>query len=298
MTIDKIYINTHRYDLELTRTCVASVRYWYPDIPVYLIVDYSNGPIPAAGMMKKWDLKILNTGRQHYGWGFGKFEPLFLNNNEQFLVLDADTVMTGPVLDKVKQVNADFVVDKEMQPAEKFITLYYDPVKAGELFPGFKYPGYSFNTGQWIGKGNVLKKEDFNDFVTWTPAPRLKYPDYFKQADQGIFNLLIHIKEGQGKVAVEKIPLMIWPDNGAADFIPYTSIVEKKTDGPFIIHWAGIKFKTFAEYPRADILQFYKQYYYSKFSFLQKISDAILNRYLVKEKKIRFKLKRLFSNKK
>jgi hypothetical protein len=297
LTIDKIYINSHRYDLELTRTCVASVRYWYPDIPVYLIVDYSNGRIPATRMMKTWDLKILDTGKQHYGWGFGKFEPLFLKNNDRFLVLDADTVMTGPVLDKLKELEADFIVDEEVQPLEKFKTLYYDPVKAREMFPGFNYPGYSFNTGQWIGKSDVLKKEDFNDFVTWTPSPKLKHPEYFKQADQGIFNLLIHIKEMQQKIAVKKMPLMIWPENGNADFIQLASIVQKKADAPFVIHWAGIKFKALTEYPRADILQFYQQFYYSKFPAQQRTSDKLLNRYLMIEKKLRFKVKRLFSNK-
>lgn len=297
MTIDKIYINTHRYDLELTRTCVASIRYWYPDIPLYLIVDYSNGSIPITRMMRKWDLKILDTGKQHYGWGFGKFEPLFLKQDERFLVLDADTVLTGPVLDKLKNLDADFVVDEEVQPHEKFITLYYDPAKAAALFPGFKYPGYSFNTGQWFGRTNVLKKEDFNDFVSWTPAPRLKHPEYFKQADQGIFNLLMHLKEKEQKVSLKRIPLMIWPDNGNADFISYTSIAQKKADAPFVIHWAGIKFKTFAEYPRADILQFYQQYYYSRFPALQKISDKLLNRYLMMEKMVRFKFKKLLSNK-
>lgn len=299
MTIDKIYINTHRYDLQLTRTCVASVRYWYPDIPVYLIIDYSNGAYPAPGMLRKWDLKILDTGKQHYGWGFGKFEPLFLNNHERFLILDADTVITGSVLEKVKDLDADFVVDKEVQPMEKFISLYYDPVKASEFFPGFSYPGYSFNTGQWIGKSEVLAKSDFNDFVTWSPAPKLKHPEYFKQADQGIFNLLIHLKEKQQQIRVEKIPLMIWPENGNAAFIQFSSI-EQRSGGhaPYIIHWAGMKFKTLSEYPRADILLFYEKFFYSRYNFIERILNKLMLIYLKYERKIRFRLKRLAGNKK
>jgi len=272
---------------------VASVRYWYPDIPIYLIVDYSNGAIPASGMCRKWNLKILDTGKQHYGWGFGKFEPLFLNHPERFLILDADTVLTGPVLDKVKDLDADFVVDKEVQPFEKFTSLYYDPAKAAELFPGFRYPGYSFNTGQWIGKTKVLNRNDFNDFVVWTPAPKLKYPEYFKQADQGIFNLLIHIKEEKQQVQVKKIPLMIWPENGNADFLQFSSISQRTHEAPYIIHWAGMKFSNLSGYPRADILLFYETFFYSRYNFIERILNKLMLRYLKIEKKIRFRLKRM-----
>lgn len=295
MTVHKVYVNTHRYDLKWTRICIASLRFWYPDIPIFLIVDYSNGSLPAAEMIRKWNLQILDTGKQHYGWGFGKFEPLFLKNDQHFLVLDADTVITGPVLDKVKDLQADFVVDHEVQPLEKLKTLYYDPVEVTELFPGFEYPGYSFNTGQWIGKGNVLSKDDFNDFITWDPKPALRHPGYFKQADQGILNLLVHIKERRQQVLVSKIPLMIWPVDGNADFIQLSEIAAKKSTNAFVIHWAGIKFRHTRDYPRSDILEFYQNYYYSKYSGFEKLKDRLLDQYLLIERKFRLRLSRLKS---
>lgn len=43
MNLTAVYINTHRYDYKLTCICVASVRYWYPDIEIYLIKDYRRG---------------------------------------------------------------------------------------------------------------------------------------------------------------------------------------------------------------------------------------------------------------
>lgn len=298
MTVQKVYVNTHRYDIKWTRICIASLRYWYPDIPIFLIVDYSNGSLPARKMLRKWNLQILDTGRQHYGWGFGKFEPLFLNDHHHFLVLDADTVITGPVLDKVKDLQSDFVVDQEVQPLEKLQTLYYDPVEVTSLFPGFEYPGYSFNTGQWIGKGDVLTKEDFNDFVSWDPKPALKHPSYFKQADQGILNLLVHIKERKQQLFVSRIPLMIWPVDGNADFIQLSDIERKKGPNSFVIHWAGIKFRHINEYPRADILKFYERYYYSKYGVFEKLKDRFLDQYLLIERKFSLKLSQLRSSEK
>jgi hypothetical protein len=44
MGIEQVYIAGCRGDLRLTRCCVASVRRWYPDIPISLIVDESQGP--------------------------------------------------------------------------------------------------------------------------------------------------------------------------------------------------------------------------------------------------------------
>ncbi|WP_205508576.1 hypothetical protein [Longitalea arenae] len=293
MQIDKIYINTHRYDLKFTRICIASIRYWYPEIAINLIIDYSNGATDTKKMQRNWNIGILETGKQRYGWGFGKFEPLFLNKKETFLVLDSDTVLAGPVLDKLSGIEADFVVDKEVQPAEKLKHLYYDPEEIIKLYPNFRYPGYSFNSGQWVGNSKVLSKNDFDNLITWKPSPKLSYPQFFKQADQGLFNLIIHLKEQEKKVSVARIPLMIWPDGGAADFIDLDAIKNKERKFPYVIHWAGMKFKSISEYPRMDILSFYEEYFYHKYSALEKYLDKAQDKYLEKEKKFLFTFKKL-----
>jgi len=292
MRIEKVYVNTHRYDLFFTRLCIVSVRYWYPDIPLFLIVDYSSGPFPSQSFCRKWSVQLLDTHKQKYGWGFGKFEPLFPEKREKFLVLDADTVMTGPVIDKLNEYGADFIVDKEVQPPEKLASLYYDPEKLADIWKDFTYPGYTFNTGQWVGTSGLLNKGDFADLVEWNPSPALIYPACFKQADQGIFNFLIHRKESHGQVSVDRTSLMVWPDNGAGDFIDIKAIRERRPDYPFVIHWAGMKFKRPEAFPRNDIMQFYLDYYYSRSGILQRVSDFILSTYLAIEKKIRRRLKR------
>jgi hypothetical protein len=294
MKVDRIFINTHRYDFEFTRICVASVRYWYPSVPVSLIFDYSNGGFTYKRLCRDWDIGVLDTHKSKYGWGFGKFEPLFLENDERFLVLDADTALAGPVLAKLDPIEADFVVDRETQPPEKVSSLYYDPEAVKRIAPGFSYPGYTFNTGQWVGKGGLIRRSDFDGLVEWQPSPQLKYKDIFKQADQGIFNFLLHQKEKEGKITVEKIPLMIWPgEEGREGSIRLQTIRDKKPDHPFVIHWAGMKFKQLSDYPMGHILCFYNQYANSRHTGLKNIADETMKRYFGWEKRMRNRFNRL-----
>jgi hypothetical protein len=47
MKIEGVVISRYRFHLELTRVCVASIRYWHPDIPIWLVKDRHYG-VPSA----------------------------------------------------------------------------------------------------------------------------------------------------------------------------------------------------------------------------------------------------------
>lgn len=289
MNVYAIYINTHRYDYALTSICAASVRYWYPEIEIYLIADFLNGKAITGFLKKKLNVKVFNTYRKKFGWGYGKLETLFNDNGKCYLVIDADTVLTGPVLNTVNNVNAHFVVDDEVQPEEKFSILYYDLKRIAGIDKTFVYPGYSFNTGQWFGTAGVICRKDFDGIINWTEPPSSKFPGIIFQGEQGHLNLLMHQMEQQGKLKISRKKIMIWPDGVNADFINIDKIKSKSSDYPFIIHWAGLKFKNIEDYPRADILLFYRQFYYSHLSFTEKLADKFWIFYLQVEKKIKHK---------
>lgn len=292
MKIDRIYINTHRYDLFYTRICLASVRFWYPDIPISLIVDQSNGSFIYGSLLSKWKVEVLDTNNRKYGWGLGKFEPLFLKKKERFLVMDADTVMIGPVLNKIERNSTDFVVDQEVQPTSEFRKLYYDDEQLAKLFPDFTYPGYSFNTGQWAATTGKFSLDDLTGLVEWGERPRLVYPNIFKQADQGLLNFLVHQKESRNQISVAKVPLMIWPPAVKGFAVSKEQLAGKQIDDPFIIHWAGIKFNRSSSFPLLDIILFYEHYFYTTYPSLVKMRDRLLDLYLRYEKKIKHKLKK------
>src|SRR6266536_220878 len=208
MKIDKIYIATHKYDLRLTRICVASIRYWYPEIPIYLIKDYFNGDFPTEEVERVWRVKVFETPYRYFGWGMSKLEPVFSEQGSRFLILDSDIVFTGSVLETLEQHAEDFVVNLETQTAERLHEIYFDLAKLNEFDPQFHFPGTTFNTGQYVATGGILNREDF-DVVNWTTSPpSLKYPQIFRNGDQGVLNYVLAKKAEAGQVTVADVPFM------------------------------------------------------------------------------------------
>jgi lipopolysaccharide biosynthesis glycosyltransferase len=241
----------------------------------------------------KWKVGILDNEGRSYGWGFGKFEPLFKEHHERFLVLDSDTVITGPIIDVLGKMQGDFIVDKEDTPLEKMNRLYFNVEKLKHLFTDFKFQNFVFNTGQWVGTSGLIRKTDFDPLLSWTgERPQLKFNDVFFQADQGIFNYVLQDKSSKGEVELCRHHFMVWPSNDAADSIDINSIKGKKGDYPFVIHWAGMKFSTLSKYPRADILKFYQGVYYQNHSIVEKSLDVFIDVFLRVERKCRKLLKR------
>lgn len=275
MDIKAVYISAHKYDYNFTRICAASVRYWYPEIDIYLIKDFGQGDFDTSLLEKYLNVKIFVTDRKKFGWGYGKLEPLFITQKQDFLILDSDTVLTGPVIEIANSCGASFVVDDEIQPAERFNEIYYNLDKIGEINGSFVYPGYSFNSGQWFGTSGILKREDFSTYLNWTEPPETKFPGIIFKGDQSVLNYVLHLKEQNKSVTISRIKLMIWPSAGNGDFISLRGIVKRNSDQPYIMHWAGIKHRTLKQYPRADILSFYLAFYNSQLSLSEKVMENL-----------------------
>jgi hypothetical protein len=56
MKIDKIYITCYYKHLYFLRICIASVRYWNPTIPIYLIKDNSKKTFCTAEIEKNFNV--------------------------------------------------------------------------------------------------------------------------------------------------------------------------------------------------------------------------------------------------
>ena len=274
MKVEKVFVNTYKYDFHFARICIASIRYWYPDIPIFLIKDEKQGTFDTTRTEQIWNVKVLDIPRKKFGWGYGKLEVLFLDTNESFLVIDADAVLTGPVIDAVAKIDADFIVDREEQPAKRFNEIYYNLDRINELDNNFHYPGYSFNSGQWFGTSSVIKREDLSKTLTWSEPPVTRDKNIVVNNDQGHLNYVIHALEQRQKLSVARIKLMIWPVEGKSDFIKIEKIKSRSPDYPFVIHWAGMSASKFSELPRQEILQFYKQFYYSNAGTERLILDS------------------------
>jgi len=283
--VDYIYINVNKYDFHLARICLASLRYWYPEVPVRFIKDYSQGNFDTSHAGKVWNAEVLALHRKKLGWGFGKLETLFLPGSYSFLVLDADTVITGKVLDMVKDIKTSFILDDEIPEVKRFNEVYYNLDRINELAPEFKFPGYSFNSGQWFGTSGIINRTEFDPILTWSEPPEIKFPEILFNGDQGLLNYVIHRKVQDGQLQVTRKKMMIWPKDGNADIIDLEKIRLKTSEQPFIIHWAGMKSRTLSGLPRMDILRFYRDYYYTRMPIYSRLVDAIRDNILFYKKK-------------
>lgn len=186
MRIQRIFVAGFRHDVQFTRTCVASIRHWYPRIPITLIKDRFYGDYSTHEIERNFCCEVFDSRQKSYGWGFGKFEPLFLQEKMRFLVIDSDIVLAGPVLERLQQFSEDFVVQREVPTADFVVSHYFDPARLKVLDPEFQFPGYTFNTGQWVGTSGLLREVDFDPYLHRESAPRLKQPEIFKLGEQGL----------------------------------------------------------------------------------------------------------------
>jgi hypothetical protein len=257
-----------------------------------LIKDEKEGTFDTSSAENAWNVKVLDLERKKFGWGYGKLEVLFLNDKKTFFVIDADAVITGPVIDMARNTEADFIVDKEVQPAMRFNEIYYNLDRINELDKDFVYPGYSFNSGQWFGTSSMIKREDFDKTLIWSEPPETKDKNIVVNNDQGHLNYILHSFEHQGLVNVAKTHLMVWPVEGKDHFIQLDNIKAKAADYPFVIHWAGMSALKLSQLPRQDILNFYSSFYYSKMGNVQKMLDRVRDRFVAITRKVAHKLKK------
>ena len=261
MTIERVYIPCCRKDFRLTAICAASIRYWYPEIPILLIKDYSQGTFDTSEIERLCNASLFQTTKREFGWGFAKLEPLFEPAGGRFLVIDSDTVFTGPVLDELNRHDTNFIVDDETPPPDEVKRHYFDLVKLRELDPSFHFRGKTFNSGQWVGTPGLVSREDFCQGLHWGNPPQLKDPSCFMNGDQGIFNYVLSKLAQQGTLSLGHIPLMLW----AVRDIEQLDLEQLKDNSPYrkIIHWAGVNKQRLGAMPRADILRFFEQCYFS-----------------------------------
>lgn len=271
MKIDEIIVATHRGDYWLTRICVASIRKWYPDIPIRLLKDELNGEFDTSEIENAWDVGVLEVPRRLFGWGVSKFEPYFLPYRKRVLIMDSDIVFAGPVLERLERCDEDFVVSPEFPEhphGEWFETTYYriDEVRKS-VDPLFEYPGYVFNTGQIVCHTGILSRETFAPFVDYDcEVPALRHNHALSCADQGILNHLLPALQKRGKVSVALDRFQIWSKHDEAAEM---DLVRIRTGGgyPLMIHWAGDHAEFIGLLSRADILLYYQKEYYKRLPF-------------------------------
>lgn len=262
--VECIYIAASSRDSRYTRICVASIRFFYPEIPIRLLVGGRLQQGLSDELQEYWDVRIAELPAiGDYGWGFVKLEPLFGRPGETFLVVDSDTVFAGPVLDTWSGCQAPFLVDEETKSESDTKQLYYDWQKVRVLDRMACPPRFVFNTGQWFGTAGVLKRDDFTPWLEWTMPRRLRYPNIFMCGEQGILNYMLNRKTALQLLTVDRRNIMRWPAH-SMEGLDVQAVVSR-TAPLRVVHWAGIKRARQRDMVGADLLAFFEKIYYERF---------------------------------
>ena len=257
-----VYIAASAHDARFTRICVASTRTFYPDVDVRILPGGPLAPGLLSELREYWNVGAVDLPSGDYGWGFVKLEPLFSDRRERFLMLDSDTVMTGPVLDLAMTHTEEFVVDGEAHTKEQSAAIYYDYERAAAEGMTVREPAFLFNTGHWVGTSGVLCREDFRGLIRWEFPRTLTNPRVFKNGEQGLFNFVLNEHYLARRIRVARVPLMRWPGHGM-DCLD-ADAVEKKASPALVVHWAGMKRARQRDMPGADLLAHFEEIYYAR----------------------------------
>ena len=269
----KIVIAVNKHDLWFCRICVASIRYYYPHIEILLIKDYLNGRFSTIEIEEFWNVQILKTNINKFGWGASKnFFLLDAPANEKYLILDSDTVFVSPFLQIIHDsylFQNDFVVSADIaeDPDPDWMAkTYFDIENIKRFDPSFQYQGYLFNTGQLFITGGKISDEDLQLFFS-RAYPYWNRKDLFPLVDQSVYNYVFPKMESLGKIKVGKAKFMIWSESAEAKGIELESVINKSLDCG-LIHWAGsLRVPILSKMTRGDLLKYFENYYYQNIPF-------------------------------
>ena len=262
--IDCIYLTTYRPDNRLTRICLGSIRYFYPDIPIHLIVDETQGPVPEAEFANAWGVTRKKGIPTHYRHVLSQLEVFTGEPGVRFFLMDADIVFAGRVLDVLEAHDEDIVVEREVLPQEESYRHMIHLERMAELDPTYRAPDWCFNSGQWMGTSGPITKDDWAPWLTKDKVPGLRHPETFYQG-QGLLNYLVTKKMAEGKLTLGFENYSFWMGSGPelVGTFPLEEI-KRREFKPMLLHWAGVKRPKVEQLPRADIMLFFERFYYSR----------------------------------
>lgn len=277
MKIDAVVISCYPFDLHLTRLCVASIRFWYPDLPIWLLKDRHHGDFDTSELQRYWGAQVYPTAQQTQGWGFGKLEVMTEPTARRFLFLDSDIVFVGRVIDRLEQFDHDFIVDYEDFPPDAVPVQFFPLDKLCQFDPSFTFPGYGFNGGQIVATTGSISRADFDALLDWQ-SRSVTHPEIFQKGDQGLTNYVVLRKIQRGQLTIHREDFMAWP--GQLSRTAHIHLHELTPDSPHpqLMHWAGLGWgKPLDQMPRADILLHFEALYYSRIprgSALRRLRNA------------------------
>jgi len=299
-----VVIFANRRDFFLTKLCVASIRYYYPDQEIYLVKDLINGEFNSKIIEKKFNVKLIKLSKKYFGWGGAKLHFLIENNllNKKVLFLDSDIIFLGKVIDKLFRNNSKFIINPEYfsLPLDSLVMQYYvNPEKIKHIYPEYEFPGYFFNVGQMVLTPSYVEESLLTPCFDKNRFPYYTKVESFNTAEQSILNVVLPIVFKNHNIEPGLVDFMKWSisffennNNDNADFL---------IDGncEFLLHYAGdVRTINLKKMKGFKLLSFFKKVYHSYFNYFENLysdfqdllySNTYLNWILYKTNRIKMK---------
>ena len=262
MKINSIVVFCWPGDVHLARLCLTSIRYFHPEIPLYLMKNVAQRDFDTTEIERR--LKVITKGvTEPYGSSLGKVELLFKEELGRFLFIDSDQLMVGPVLEALEKNEAPFIVVPEYHaPGSEVIDRVYLNTTALKTYdPEFRLPPYFFNSGQFVATAGLIKREDFGRTMTWGNPLKLHDRHVFILGDQSLFNYLFQKLDQTGRIKLGTEEFM---DLARTDCFWKTSLsdIVARKGPPKLFHWAGQTRTFHCLTRRGDIWRFFEKNYY------------------------------------
>ena len=286
-----VVVFANRKDFFCTKLCVSSIRYYYPDVDIFLVKDYLNGRFNTDRLCKAFDVKVIELGKRYFGWSAAKIFFLLSEKlpRRRYLCLDSDIIFVGNLLDRLNAQAGDFVLHPEIYPQpfpDMVKKIFLDPEKVVSHYKEYKYPGFFFNAGQTVVTPGMLKRDIFLPAFNPERYPYYKDSETFPLVDQSILNIVISIKMTAGEVSVTTLPYMLW----SVDFFkkPANQVMENFLDGaanPYLVHYAGdVRTQKIGEMKGNNLLHFFRGLYLGKLSKAGALFDRLQDSLAEKKK--------------
>jgi len=188
-------------DQWLLPACIGSIRRFYPDADITLLKDTYRGSFQTARLEKRFRVFPAPITRAYGGGGWIKLLPSILggeSNSFRFplMILDADTLVLGPVFEELLAVEGSVVVSPDLfsiNPAEPdYVSKTYLNLErldrlgvSRDRIESFHW----FNSGHYLIREPFLERTFVESWVDWTAKPIAKRDSVlYPCTDQSLLN--------------------------------------------------------------------------------------------------------------
>lgn len=238
-------------DYSFAKGCCASIRYFLGDVPICLIVD---GTFSVSHLEKTYGVHALyrhqvankHLRQKSFGWGLTKMVAFWESPWQNFLYVDADTVVWGNLLKYANFKDFDIIIDRPCYDySDAEVSQWFFNVQGiKQYFPNFRWQNRPYVcTGVYFAKRDLFSLEEYLDLLEL----QANKPNLFYPGEQGLLNLMIFRAADEGRIRLGQEDIQVIVPDFPQDQLKQRFPIEKtgpvcnKDEVATVIHWCGTK---------------------------------------------------------